>query len=104
MAIATLTCQYIVTQAVAFSKANPTLATNTAEMLSRIRGQQRALFTHAAMRSREFLVTGVNLVSSSGVANRVFDISTVSPPIERSLQLMTAAGVTLNQVDPLDLQ
>lgn len=104
MALATLTCQYVVTQAIAMSAGNkPPISGNTPEMLSRIRAQQRVVFTHCATRSREFLVTGVNLTSSPGTSGRILDLSTVSPPVERVLQLSTAAGITINQVDPLDM-
>lgn len=104
MAIATKTCQDVLSGALAFSPANPALVVgSSAEVLQRVRAQQRATFTHVATRSREYLVTGVLLTSSIGNGNRTFDLSTISPPVERTLQLVTAFGVTLNQVDPLDL-
>lgn len=99
---ASLTAQYVVTEAVAFSAANAALATNPVEMLSRIRAAQRVLFTKLAERSREYFVAETAITSTSGPSGRIFDLSQLTPPLERVLQIQLATGPTLNQVDVLD--
>lgn len=99
---ASLTAQYVISAAGNFSAANAALMTNTVEMLSRIRYDQRALFTNVALRSREYFVASVTLPSSNGVQNRTLDMTQCPPALERVLQVLVN-GVPLNQVDILDI-
>jgi len=98
---ASLTCSYVITAAAAFSPANPALMSNSVEMLSRIRYDQRELFTQIAVRSREYFVAQTVLPTSAGLQNRTIDTTQLPPALERIL-LVVINGVTISQVDVLD--
>jgi len=99
---ATLTAQYVMDRAAAFSPLNPPLMSIVEEMLSRIRFCQRSVFTKTSMRAREYLTTMTTLTSSYGSGGRTIDISQLNPPVERIFQVQIN-GVTINMVDPLDV-
>lgn len=97
------TCQDVVTRAQAFGVSNSPLTNNAMEMLTRIRADQDALFSKVAEVNRDYFSTYASITSTNGSSLRTFDISTVSPPVERTLKVTLADGRLLNQVDPLDL-
>jgi hypothetical protein len=100
----TTTCQDIVARAQAFSPAmNAPLTGDTSVMLSRIRADQSALFSKAAEVNRDFFSVSATLTSSAGSASRTASIGSLTPPVERILQLTLPSGVDVNQVDPLDI-
>lgn len=98
----TTTCQAIVDRAKSFNTLNAPLAADPAEMLSRIRADQQALFTENAGITRDRFQTAKSLTSTGGVAGRSFDLSTITPPIERVLTLTLADGRLVSQVDVQD--
>jgi hypothetical protein len=99
----TITCQTIVDRAKSTSPLNTNLASDRAEMLSRIRADQQELFTRIAGLSRDRFQTTAAIASSGGSAGRSFDLSAISPVVERVLQVVLGDGRELSQVDPLDV-
>lgn len=97
---ATLTVQYVIDRAAAFSQLNPALMSNQVEMIARVRSAQRKLMTRVNVQSREYFVTVVPIVSSA-TSPRTLDLSQLNPPLERVLEV-SIGGVDLNQVDVLD--
>lgn len=98
----TTTCQTIVTRAQAFSALNQPLTTDRAEMLSRIRADQQALFTSVAGLARDRFTTTTALTSTAAARGRTCDLAGVTPPVERVLQLVLSDGREVFQVDELD--
>ena len=96
------TAQDIVTRAQQFNTLNTGLTTDSAEMLSRIRADQQRIFTAIAGQTRDRFKTTASLTSSSGASGRVFDLSAVTPPIERVLLLTLGDGRIVSPVDELD--
>lgn len=100
----TTTCQTIVTRATAASPLNPVLATDRAEMLSRIQADQQELFTDLAGLTRDRFQTAASVTSTGGSSARVIDVSSLTLPLERVLKLTLQDGRDANQVDVLDLE
>jgi hypothetical protein len=98
----TTLCQDIVNRARAFSLLNPSLTTDTAEMLSRIRTDQRELCTMVAAASRDFFQTVATPKSSAAPQNRVVDLAALELPVERILKVELPGGGEVSQVDILD--
>lgn len=100
----TTTCQTIVDRAKSASPLNTALASDRAEMLSRIRADQQELFTVLAGRSRDRFQTTATIASTTGSSGRVFNLATITAlPVERVLQLVLQDGREANQVDVLDI-
>lgn len=97
------TCQTIVDRARALSPLNVPLTADRAEMLGRIRADQQELFTRLADKTRDRLQTTAGVSSTNASADRVIDLSGVTPPIERVLQLKLVDGREVSQVDFLDV-
>lgn len=101
----TTTCQTIVDRAKSFSPLNSALASDRAEMLSRIRADQQAIFTRLAGQTRDRFQTTGALTSSSASSGRVLTLSTLlTPPVERVLKVTLQDGREANQVDVLDVE
>jgi hypothetical protein len=100
----TITCQTIVDRAKSTSPLNSALASDRAEMLSRIRADQQELFTVFAGRSRDRFQTTAAIASSEWILRHgVFTLSAITPPVERVLQLTLGDGRDASQVDVLDV-
>lgn len=99
---ATTTCNTIIQRAQAFNALNTGLTTDAAEMLSRIRADQQALFTSLAGLTRDYFQSTAILTSTGGSSARSFDLSAISPVVERVLLVTLGDGRTVNQVDVLD--
>lgn len=100
----TTTCQTIVDRAKSTSPLNSALASDRAEMLSRIRSDQQELFTRLAGMTRDRFQQSTSVNSSSGSSGRVIDLSALALPLERVLKLTLQDGREANQVDILDLE
>lgn len=98
----TTTCQDIVNRAQDFNTLNVGLTTDSTEMLSRIRADQQRIFTAIAGQTRDRFKTTAALTSNAAASGRVFDLSTVTPPIERVLQVTLGDGRIVSPVDELD--
>jgi hypothetical protein len=98
------TCQFIVDRAKGFNALNGPLAADSTEMLTRIRAIQKRIFTACAGLTRDRFKITAPLTSTAGTSERSFDVSNLTPPLERILQIKLADGRTLNQVDELDLE
>lgn len=98
----TTTAQTIVTRAVSFSALNTPLASDRAEMLSRIRADQQAVFSSVASLTRDYFQTTASVTSTVAASGRTIDLSAVTPPIERILQFVLSDGREVSQVDVLD--
>lgn len=97
------TCSDIVARAQAFSPSlNAPLASDSSVMLSRIRADQSSLYAKVADVNRNYFATTATITSSLGSTNRVFDVSGLTPPVERVLKLVLADGREVSEVDPLD--
>lgn len=102
----TTTCQFIVDRATSFSTLNRALTSDRAEMLSRIRADQQALFTSTADLTRDRYKAATSLASTVGSSGRAFELepsTPIAPPIERVLQLKLGDGREASQVDELDV-
>jgi hypothetical protein len=100
----TTTCQTVLDRAKSVSPLNSALASDRAEMLSRIRADQQELFTVLAGKSRDRFQTTAALASTGGSSGRVFNLATITAlPVERVLQLVLQDGREANQVDVLDI-
>lgn len=98
----TTTCQDIVSRARGFSILNPVLTSDTAEMLSRIRADQRELRATLAGQTRDFFQLTAAVASSAAALNRTADLTQLSPPLERILKVELPGGTEVSQVDVLD--
>jgi hypothetical protein len=96
------TCNDIISRAQSFNTLNQGLTSVSTEMLSRIRADQQTLFTSVAGLARDRFKTTAALISSSGASGRSFDISAITPVVERSLKLTLGDGREVFQVDELD--
>lgn len=98
--------QSIVDLAVGFSTANPGMAVlaNTAQLIARMRADQRAIYTKIAERNRTYYLQTVGVTSNVAASGRVVDLSAVTPPLERLLQLVLSDGRVVSLVDILDLE
>jgi hypothetical protein len=98
----TTSCADIIARAGSFNALNSALTGDAVEMLSRIRADQQRIFTAVAGQTRDRF-KGVSVLSSgTGSSARAFDLSGVTPPIERILKLTLADGREASQVDELD--
>lgn len=97
----TITAQTVVARAQAFNPLNTALTSDRAEMLSRIRADQQALFTATSHLARDRFKTTVTVTSSTGSSGRTIDLSALSLPLERILRV-TLASEEVHQVDELD--
>jgi hypothetical protein len=95
-------CSDIVARARSFNALNTALTTDTAEMLSRVRADQQRVFTAVAGLTRDRFKTTASLNSTGGASGRSFDLSAVTPPIERVLKLTLGDGREASQIDELD--
>lgn len=98
----TTTCQTVVDRAKSASPLNAALASDRAEMLSRIRADQQELFTTIAGLTRDRFQTTASLSSTTGSSGRIFNLAAVTPSVERVLKLTLGDGREANQVDVLD--
>jgi len=97
------TCQDIVSRAQSFNTLNQGLTSDSVEMLSRIRSDQQSLFTSVAGLTRDYFQSTVSITSTGGASGRTFDLSAVSPPVERVLMVTLGDGRQLNEVDIQDI-
>lgn len=74
------------------------------EILTRVDYAQQALFSRLAEENRYFYVQPTTKASNVAAANRVVDLSTLDPPVERLLLVKLPTGVQLSQVDLQDLE
>lgn len=100
----TTTCQDIINRAKSFNTLNTPLASDPTEMLSRIRADQQALFTENAGVTRDRFQTTKSISSTIGSSLRSFDLSAITPPIERVLMLTLGDGTEVSQIDVQDPQ
>lgn len=96
------TCQTVVTRAGAFSPLNAALTADRAEMLSRIRADQQALFTATSAITRDRFKTTTSVTSTTGASGRTISVASLSLPLERILKLTLSDGREVSQVDELD--
>jgi hypothetical protein len=99
----TTSCQQIVDGARKFNTLNVPLTSDNREMLTRIIADQQDVFTNVAGMTRDRFQTQAALTSSAAMSGRSFDLSVITPPIERALTLFLADGREVNQVDVLDI-
>lgn len=99
----TTTAQQIYVRARQSSPANAGLAPTPAEVLARIESDQQALFASIAGITRDRFQLAVTITSTAGVQARVFDLSTLSPTVERVLSVTLSDGREAHQVDVLDI-
>lgn len=96
-------CQQIYVRARQSSPANALLVPKPAEVLARIEADQQALFASLAAITRDRFQTTATLVSTNGFEARVFDLSALSPVVERVLMVTLSDGREAHQVDVLDI-
>lgn len=99
-----ISCQQVVDRAKGFSILNTPLTADRTEMLSRIQSDQQDVFTEIAGDTRDRFQTTATLASTVASAGRVFDLSTLAPPLERALTLVLGDGREASQVDLYDLE
>lgn len=85
----------------AFSPRTPVVIPDPYEIISRVRADQKALFTTATAVSRDRFKHTESVTSSSGSSARTVSLSGLTYPLERLLRV-TIAGSEVNQVDELD--
>lgn len=95
-------CADIYAAARAFSPRTPTVIPERYDILQRIRTDQQVLFTSLAGLTRDRFKTTTTLTSTTGATRRTFDLSAVSPSVERILSVTLADGREAYQVDELD--
>lgn len=98
----TIACSEIIARAQAFSPLNGPLVTDTAEMLSRIRADQKAIFTSVAAEAIDFFQASQTLTSSGGSSGRTIDLTALTLPLERILTATLQDGRLLSAVHPMD--
>jgi hypothetical protein len=98
----TTTCQEIIARARSFSILNTALTSDTAEMLSRIRADQRELRAMLAAETRDFFQSQTTKSSNAAASGRVVSIAALTPPLERILKVELLNGTEVNQVDVID--
>lgn len=97
------TCQQIYVRAKQSTPANAKLVPTPAEVLARIEADQQALFANLAGVTRDRFQTTAGITSTGGTSGRIFDLSTLSPVVERVLQITLSDGREIRQVDVLDI-
>lgn len=96
------TCQQIIDRAKAFSALNTPLTADRAEMLSRVRADQAALFAAAAdAASERFQVTGT-ITSNTGSSGRIAALTGLSVPVGRVLKVVVNGAAMATAVDVRD--
>lgn len=100
----TTTCQQIYVRARQSSPANAAIISQPSEILARIEAEQQAIFASLAAETRDRFQTAVSITSSSGASARVFNLSTLTLPLERVLQVTLNDGREAHQVDVLDVE
>lgn len=98
----TTTCQTIVSRAQGFSPLNSALTNDNAEMLTRIRSEQQALFDGLCGDIAGRFQASQTLTSTSAASGRTIDLSTLSKPLSRLLRLALPTGARVRQVDVQD--
>lgn len=96
-------CQQIYVRARNASPANAALTLQPRDVLDWIAQDQQSLFSGLSGLTRDRFQTSVSITSSIGVANRVFDLSTLSLPVERILTVTLSDGREAHQVDVMDV-
>jgi|SRR6185312_7359867 len=97
------TIQQIYVRARQMSPANGGVVSQPSEILARVEADQQALFASVATISRDRFQTTASITSTSGSTTRGFDLSALSPSVERVLQLVLSDGREAHQVDVLDV-
>jgi hypothetical protein len=94
----TVSCQTILDRARQLSPLNPSVSTDRVETLTRIRRDQQELWTETTALYRDFFQAVQTIASSSGASGRVFDLSALTPPVERVLLVTLNDGRELSRV------
>lgn len=97
------TCQDVINRAKSYSQLNASLASDSVDMLTRIRSIQQRVFTATAQLGRARFTRVQSINSNNAASARTIDLTTLSPALERLLRLTITSGtVELNQVPDLD--
>lgn len=97
-----ITCQTIVQRARAMSELNDPLTNDRAEMLSRIRSDQHALFVKFGSEWGDRFQVSTYLTSGAGASGRTLNIGSLTPPLARVIALDLPDGRRCRQVDIRD--
>lgn len=98
----TTTCQQIYVRAKNSSPANAALLPTPADILARIDAEQQKIFANLSTEQRDRFQTTASVTSTAGASQRVFDLSGITPGVQRVLQLQLSDTRIVNQVDVLD--
>lgn len=99
----TTTVQQLYVRAKQSSPANLPLIPTIPEVLARIDAAQQTLFAMLSGVTRDRFQASVTITSTTGTSGRVFDLSTLTLPVERVLQLTLSDLREAHQVDVLDV-
>lgn len=99
----TTTCQTIYATARGFLPATPAVIPDVADVLSRIRADQRTLFAQVATETRDYFQASESLTSSAGASGRVLSLASLSRPVERIIRVDLSDGREASQVDVQDV-
>ena len=72
-------------------------------MLSRIRADQKAIFSSVAAETIDFFQASQSLTSTSGASGRSFDLTGLTLPLERILTATLQDGRLMSAVHPMDV-
>ena len=96
-------CADIISRAQDFSPLNVPLTSDTGEMLSRIRADQKAIFSAVAAETIDYFQASQTLTSSGGSSGRTLDLTGLTLPLERILTATLQDGRSLSAVHPMDV-
>lgn len=98
----TTTCQQLYVRAKNSSPANAALLPTPADVLARIDSDQQSIFANLSTEQRDRFQTTIGIGSTIAPSLRVFDLSGLTPNVQRVLLLVLSDGRIVNQVDVLD--
>lgn len=98
----TTTVQQIFVRARQTSPKNTPLVNSQAEILARIDADQQDLFATISGHTRDRFQISTVVTSTNASQNRSYDLSALTPPLERVLQITNYDGRLINQIDVLD--
>ena len=99
----TTSCADIIARAQDFSPLNVPLTADTGEMLSRIRADQKAIFSAVAAETIDYFQASQTLTSSGGSLGRTLDLTKLTLPLERVLTATLQDGRLMSAVHPMDV-
>jgi hypothetical protein len=101
----TTTCQFIIDRARSANPLNGPLTADSTDMMTQIRSIQQRAFTAVAGLTRDRFKATASVSSTNGSSARTAQLSSITPPIERVLQVKLAgSGEEVHQVDELDVE